>query len=242
MRTHRLFQSGDYQPGDHIRLDKNTSQHLIKVLRYREGDTLVVFNGKGNSFVATLNDVSTGSATVVIGENALEEPESSLKLHLVLALSKGERMDYAIQKAVEAGVTEISPVISERSVVRLDEKRKKSRLLHWQGIVQHACEQSGRTFIPSLNSVIDMATALENLQAPTRLVLDPLASQSLRDIGHSSDVILLVGPEGGLTQNEVNMAIHAGYNAVKLGPRIFRTETASVAACVALQTLWGDLA
>jgi 16S rRNA (uracil1498-N3)-methyltransferase len=242
MRTHRLFQTGDYQPGEHIRLDKNASQHLIKVLRYREGDTLVVFNGKGNSFVATLNDVSAGSATVVIGENASENPESSLKLHLVLALSKGERMDFAIQKAVEAGVTEISPVISERSVVRLDEKRKKSRLLHWQGIVQHACEQSGRTFIPPIHSVIDLATAVKTLQAQTRLVLDPLASQGLREIEHSSDVILLVGPEGGLAQDEVDIAIHAGYEAVKLGPRIFRTETACVAACVALQTLWGDLA
>ena len=109
MRTHRLFQPGDYQLGDHLRLDKKASQHLIKVLRYREGDTLVVFNGKGNSFIAILDDASSGSATVIIEQNALENPESDLKIHIVLALSKGERMDYAIQKSVEAGVTDITP-------------------------------------------------------------------------------------------------------------------------------------
>lgn len=242
MRMHRLFQAGDYQTGDQIRLDKNASQHLVKVLRYREGDTLIIFNGLGNSFTATLGSTDAGSATVVVGEDAQEKSESDLKVHLVLALSKGERMDYAIQKAVEAGVNEITPVISERSVVRLDDKRKKSRMQHWQGIVQHACEQSGRTVMPQLHSVIDLHTAIDTLQAKTRLVLDPLADQGLRDIIQPTDVILLTGPEGGLSEIEIAALIKAGYSPVKLGPRIFRAETASVAACVALQVLWGDLA
>lgn len=242
MRVHRLFQPGDYQPGDQIKLEKNTSQHLIKVLRYREGDSLIIFDGQGNSFDATLTNTKSGSATVAIGQAVKENPESNLKIHIVLALSKGERMDYAIQKAVEAGVAEITPVISERSIVRLDEKRKHSRLLHWQGIIQHACEQSGRNIIPRLHPVIELSIAFDSLHAKTKLILDPLATHTLNEIERSSEVILLVGPEGGFSQSEVDAATRTGYNAVKLGPRIFRAETASVAACVALQTLWGDLA
>ena len=242
MRIPRVLQDGDYQPGEQVNLEKRASQHLIKVLRYREGDAIILFNGKGKSFNATIAHATADSTSVTVGEDAGENTESSLRLHLVMALSKGDRMDYAIQKAVEAGVNQITPVISQHSVVRLDEKRKKSRLQHWQGIVVHACEQSGRTHLAQINPVLNLNKAIASLSAATRLILDPLASRTLHDIQASNDVILLVGPEGGFDQSEVSMATGAGYETIKLGPRVFRTETACVAACVALQTLWGDLA
>ena len=243
MRMHRLYQPGPYQTGDEITLDKTGSQHLIKVLRYKGGDSLIIFDGHGNSFNATVASISPKSTTVKLGQHSDEHTESSLLIHIGLAVSKGERMDFAIQKAVEAGVFEITPIITRHSVVRLDDKRKESRLWHWQGITRHACEQSGRSVIPQINPVIDFPSALTNFTADTKLILDPDTGNSLHSIKTKpTSVAILIGPEGGFSESEISDAMTNGFSVIKLGPRVFRAETAPVAACIALQTLWGDLA
>lgn len=243
MRIHRLYQPGPYQTGDEVALEKTGAQHLIKVLRYKEGDTLNIFDGYGSSFEATVASANQKSTTIVVGQRINEQPESPLRIHICLALSKGERMDYAIQKAVEAGVSEISPMMAKHSVVRLDDKRKESRLSHWQGIIRHACEQSGRNIIPRINPVIDLPDLLTKVTGDRKLILDPVSNNTLGSIKtRPASVVLLIGPEGGFAEDEINTAEKKGYEAIRLGPRVFRAETATVAACVALQTLWGDLA
>ena len=241
MRTQRLYQPGSYNTGDEITLDKTGSQHLIKVLRYKEGDQLVIFDGHGHSFNAIVTSASPASTKVSLVKQLNEVTESPLSIHIGLAISKGEHMDYAIQKAVEAGVSQITPMMSKHSVVRLDEKRKQSRLLHWQGIIRHASEQSGRVKLPTLNPITDFTKELPAAPGETKLILDPYAKGSLASItSKPSSVIILIGPEGGFSELEIEYAVANGYKPVKLGPRVLRTETATVAACISLQLLWGD--
>jgi 16S rRNA (uracil1498-N3)-methyltransferase len=163
-----------------------------------------------------------------------------LNIHLGLGISKGDRMDYAIQKAVELGVNEITPVITERTIVRLDEKRQSKKLEHWQGIIISACEQCGRSVLPVLNPVSRIDTWLQHSSA-CKLIFDPFSSQSLSGLEQQTHASILIGPEGGLSEEELTKSIAQDFTPVRLGPRVLRTETAVVAACSALQILWGDL-
>lgn len=239
----RVYLDAALAPGLRLALPENAFRHLVQVLRMSSGEPLRVFDGHGREFDARLDAVSRREAFVRLAAEISATRESPLHLTLAQSVSKGERMDYTLQKAVELGVTVIQPLITARSVVRLDAERSERKLDHWQGVITSACEQSGRAILPQLRPTARYADWLE--QPPEaemlRLTLDPQASNSLRELTPASRITLLVGPEGGLSDAELEQARAAGFRAIRLGPRVLRTETAGVAAIAALQTLWGDL-
>lgn len=227
--------------GDEIALPEDAFRHLVQVLRMQAGASFIVFNGEGGEFQARLTQVEKKRATARIGVHLPADRESPLDLTLAQCVSKGDRMDYTIQKAVELGVTRIQPLMSSRSVVRMDAERWDKKLEHWRGIIASACEQSGRTRLPPLGPVMALDRWLEAGDGGLRLTLDPVATTALRSIPlPSAPVTLLVGPEGGLSDAELAAAYGAGYTGVHMGPRILRTETAGLAALAAIQSLWGD--
>lgn len=213
----------------------------VQVLRLREGDVLTLFNGRGGEYPASLQQLGKKSASALLDEHAAVSRESSLALTLVQAVSSGDRMDYTLQKAVELGVTAIQPVFSERSVVKLAGERADKRMEHWRGVLIASCEQCGRNSVPELLPLQPFGKWLATDATPgLRLLLSPLGTQRLRDLPRSDHAALLAGPEGGLTAAEEAAALAAGWQPLKLGERILRTETAAVAAVAALQTVWGD--
>jgi len=223
-------------------LSDHAFQHVVKVLRMKLNSKLIIFDGKGNQYSAVLKEINKKNAFVIIDEKIEQKSESNLSIHLGLGISKGERMDYAIQKSVELGVTEITPLFTEHCVVNLDEKRIQKRLKHWQGIIISACEQSGRSVVPHLNTATTLLKWADST-AQKCIVFDPLANATLKDISPENESInLVIGPEGGLSSNEISeLNKKDNFQAVKFGPRILRTETAAVSAITAIQLLWGDL-
>lgn len=242
MRIPRIYLPSKLQTGQSTDLSDHAFQHVIKVLRLKQDEKLIVFDGQGNEFFAHVETVNKKNATVIIAEPINSEPESPLSIHLGLGISKGERMDFAIQKAVELGVTEITPLFTEHCVVNLDEKRIIKRLQHWQGIIISACEQCGRNCLPILNTTNKLTLWADSLKG-TCLIFDPIASSTLKNIKVENDIIsLVIGPEGGLSNKEISdLKMKDNFQAVKFGPRILRTETAAVSAITALQVLWGDI-
>lgn len=241
MRIPRVYQAVSLSIGSDITLDATASQHLLKVLRLREGAAVIVFDGHGISFEGTLVTVNAKSAVVRLHEQIDQQTESPLQLHVGLGISKGERMDYAIQKLVETGVHSVTPLTTERTVVKLDSKREQTRLQHWQGVIISACEQCGRCVLPQLHAVSDISQWTSNVAAERKLVFDASGTselKTLQPVPHT--VAVLIGPEGGLSEQEVDYACRHDFLNVRLGPRILRTETAAVAISAALQTLWGD--
>lgn len=218
------------------------AHHAVRVLRLRSGDAITLFNGSGGECTARITAIGKHAVTVAVERYDPVERESPLSVTLVQAVSSGERMDLTIQKAVELGVARIVPVESERGVVRLKGERAAKRMAHWQQVVVSACEQCGRNRIPEVRMIssLDVWLAAEEKYAQ-RWVLLPGAETALRDLPRPQRPIeLLVGPEGGLTDAEVDAARRAGYQSVRLGPRVLRTETAAPALLAAIQALWGD--
>jgi 16S rRNA (uracil1498-N3)-methyltransferase len=223
-------------------LPEAAAHHAARVLRLRCGDAVTLFNGMGGEYAACITAIGKHDVTVTIERHDPVERESPLPVTLVQALSSGERMDLTIQKAVELGVSRIVPVESERCVVRLKGERAEKRVAHWQQVAISACEQCGRNRIPEVRMIspLDVWLAAEVSDA-LRWVLLPGAHTVLRDLPcPQKPVELLVGPEGGLTDAEAEAAQRAGYQPVRLGPRVLRTETAAPALLAALQALWGD--
>ncbi|OUR70795.1 16S rRNA (uracil(1498)-N(3))-methyltransferase [Methylophaga sp. 41_12_T18] len=223
-------------------LPEAAHRHAVQVLRLKKGAKLQVFDGGGVEFEATLDSVAKRQSTITLGEQVNNELESPLTITLLQGISRGERMDYALQKAVELGVNKVVPVLTERCNVQLSNGRADKRLHHWRGVMVSACEQSGRSVLPELSDIMSLDDALLDNKDVTCLVLDPLAAQGFSSIDKTSSVSLLIGPEGGLTEQEVQLASANEYQAVNFGPRILRTETAAVAALAVMQSLWGDLA
>lgn len=242
MRIPRIYLPLELSPDQSVELNEHAFQHTVKVLRMKKDAKLFLFDGKGNEHSASLEQINKKNASVIIHEKINSKTESNLFIHLALGISKGERMDFAIQKAVELGVTEITPLFTEHCVVNLDEKRIKKRLSHWQGIIISACEQSGRNVLPILNTTSTLINWAESINQLC-LVLDPLAKKSLKEIKPKDDFInLVVGPEGGLSSKEIKeLSDKENFHAVKFGSRILRTETAAISSITALQLLWGDL-
>lgn len=242
MRIPRIYLPSHLKTGQSIELTEHAFQHVIKVLRLKESEKIILFDGEGAEFSALIETINKKNASVLIAEAIHSSSESNLFIHLGLGISKGERMDYAIQKAVELGVTEITPLFTEHCVVNLDEKRIQKRLQHWQGIIISACEQSGRNVLPHLNTANTLIKWTESIDELC-LVFDPLASNSLKNIKpKNNNINLIIGPEGGLSANEVSAFDEKiNFQAVNFGPRILRTETAAVSAITAIQLLWGDL-
>lgn len=243
MRIPRIYTDNPLIVGDTIQLDQRAFQHAVKVLRLREGNEIILFNGTGGEYKALFQEVTKKQASAIVNEFSDKNVESTLSIHLALGISKGERMDFAIQKAVELGVTDITPLYTERCVVNLDAKREEKRLAHWQGIIFSACEQSGRNILPVLHKPVDIRKDFSALpDCELKLTLSPYAKKSLKQISAKEKaVLILIGPEGGLSEEEVKIAIQHNFTAVSMGPRILRTETAALTAISTIQALWGDL-
>lgn len=246
MRVPRLFVDQPLASGAECALGQRALDHAVKVLRLRDGDPLCLFNGSGGEFAAVLMRTPGGGLRAQVGEFTPDRRESPLHLRLVQGISRGERMDYTLQKAVELGVSDIVPVTTERTVLRLAGERAERRLAHWRGVVLAACEQSGRTRVPP---VAEPCGLDEYLAGPgalgatgTGLLLDPFASQTLTGLAPAGQpVSVLIGPEGGLSAAERQLAQAAGYQPARMGPRVLRTETAAVVALALLQGLAGDI-
>lgn len=241
MRITRFYCSELNETDELFTLPDAAHRHAVQVLRLRQGDALRVFNGRGFERDAVLETVAKRESSVRLLSQVSASNESSLTITLLQGISRGERMDYALQKAVELGVTRIIPVMTERCNVQLSGGRDEKRWAHWQGVVVSACEQSGRSVLPELSTVMPLEDSLLENKLGCRLVLDPLAETGFRTLEKQENITLLVGPEGGLSEPEIQRAVSLGYQSVRFGPRILRTETASVAALAVVQTLWGDL-
>jgi 16S rRNA (uracil1498-N3)-methyltransferase len=209
----------------------------------RAGAPIAVFDGRGNELRAEIVRVDGNSVAVRIGDQIVATAESPLTITLVQGISRSERMDWALQKATELGVNVIAPVITARSVVRLDDKQSAKKQEHWHNIVIGACEQSGRSHVPTVLAPVALRQYFqEHLKEGLRLVLSPTGPSALAGLtSMSKRVELLIGPEGGLDDEEIERAQATGFVPVRLGPRVLRTETAAVTALSVLQAMWGDL-
>lgn len=244
MREHRLYHNQPIATGQTITLDANTSKRIRQVLRLKPGQTLSVFDGSGNDYMAELTRCAKQAVQIRVGACIRHETPPALKLQLALGITRGEKMDYSLQKAVELGVMTIIPLFTQRTLVQLQGQKLYRRQAHWQGVIQHACEQTGRSILPEQQPAQTLTEWLA--QHPSNdtqaLLLDPHAEQTLTRLPRpdNNPVLVLVGPEGGLASTERTAALQQGFTPVRLGPRILRTETAPLAALAAIQTLWGD--
>jgi 16S rRNA (uracil1498-N3)-methyltransferase len=243
-RTPRIYCPDLPAAGSDVTLGESASRHLLKVLRLGPGAELRVFDGRGREHAARLTGGSVKAAAVEVHEACEPASESPLSIRLLQGVGRGERMDLVIQKATELGVAAIVPVLSARSVVRLSGERAARRRDHWRSVAIGACEQCGRATLPAILDPCGLGEALAGLPADgPRLLPDPAAEAGLAGLPAPGPALtLLIGPEGGLDDGEVRAAGDAGFQPVRLGPRVLRTETAAIAAVALVQSLWGDLA
>lgn len=242
--TTRLFQAIELQVGQRILLDEQASHHLAGVLRAKRQDEVILFNGQGGEYQGVITRIEHRRVEVELKSFNPREAESPFKLHLGQGISRGEKMDFTLQKAVELGVTTVTPLLTTRCNVRLIKERFEKKWQHWKKIAIHACEQCGRNRIPDILPPITLTDWLAQVSFEQAFVLDPKATQSLKQsILQKSfvDAVLLVGPEGGLDDDELKLAKEKHFTPISLGPRILRTETAGLAAISALQSLCGDM-
>lgn len=244
MRTTRFYLPQALAPNTKVELTVEASHHAFTVLRLKEGDPLIVFNGEGGEYTATI--VSTSKKSVVIRTgtfNSLNN-ESPLHIHLAIGISKGERFDFVLQKATELGATEITPLFTERTEAKRDPERQEKIQRRWQNILINACEQSQRNLLPKLNFPTDLSTCLNDEKSEKKIILHHHVrrnSQQMLDKNTKyKSVCLMVGPEGGFSDAEFQLAMQQGFAALALGPRVLRTETAPLAAISIVQLLWGD--
>jgi 16S rRNA (uracil1498-N3)-methyltransferase len=244
VRIPRIYHAQPLKGQVKVELSAAAAKHLSTVLRLKTGTRIVLFDGSGFEFEALLEKTDKKHALAIISRMHGPAVESPLHITLAQGISRGERMDYTLQKAVELGVASIIPLLTERSVVRLDEKNALHKQLHWQQVVISACEQSGRVHVPQVELPVTLYKFLANQpQSYLKLLLDPQSDQLLSQLPKPTNngVLLLVGPEGGLDEAERAAAKTAGFQGMQLGPRILRTETAALVALSLLQARWGDL-
>lgn len=241
MNLPRFYCREALAPGAHVELPEPVARHAVRVLRLPPGAPMVLFDGRGGEYPARIERIERDRVVAELGAWQDVERESPLAITLVQALQVGEKMDFTIQKAVELGVRDIVPVESRRSVMRLAGERAAKRVAHWQGVAASACEQCGRNQVPLVAPLEKLESWLARpAHGALRLMLAPDAEQTLVEIAPAGEVQLLIGSEGGLDPQEVIAATQAGFRAVRLGPRVLRTETAGLAALAAMQAIWGD--
>jgi 16S rRNA (uracil1498-N3)-methyltransferase len=241
MRIPRIYTEQALEAGGNLILEPEASRHLSQVLRLKSGDPVILFDGGGSEFSATIEQSGKLNTQVRLGELIGNEPEAPLAIELLLGISRGERMDYALQKAVELGVSRVQPLYTKRVMVKLDPKRLPRRMQHWRRIIIGACEQSGSCRIPDLAEPCTLTDAAGKLSGSTALLLDHRSELALPTLSRPEGTItLLIGPEGGLSAEERDQALARGFTGVRLGPRILRSETAPLAAIAVIQALWGD--
>ncbi|GAA6183428.1 MULTISPECIES: 16S rRNA (uracil(1498)-N(3))-methyltransferase [Aliiglaciecola] len=242
MRIPRIYHPDLLIVDQIIDLTPDAANHIVSVLRLNEGHPLVLFNGDGNEYSAELVTAKKRQAKVLIDAKLSINVESTLNIHLGQGVSRGDRMDMAIQKAVELGVTEITPLITERCGVKLSAERWEKKCQQWQKLIISACEQCGRNQIPTLHPCTSIHEWTKQSTTQLRLTLHPRAEKSIKHLSiPSSGVKLLIGPEGGFTESEIYATEQVGFQTVQMGPRVLRTETAAIAAIAALQAIHGDL-
>jgi len=242
MRNPRLYYPDLIKSENMITLDKGASHYLYQVLRCKSGQTIEMFNGNGLVCDAVIISSDKHSISVQIQQFQQYDTESPLAITLALGISKGERMDTAIQKAVELGVHTIQPLQTEFSVVRLKPERAKKRLQHWHRIITSACEQCGRNTLPTLLPILTFYDWLNQERDTDCWLFHPDSTTRLSAVKKPTQgVTILIGPEGGLSENEIINASSREFSALNFGPRILRTETAAIASLAAIQTLWGDM-
>jgi 16S rRNA (uracil1498-N3)-methyltransferase len=224
-------------------LGEQSAHHITRVLRLRPGASIRVFDGQGSEHEAIIREARRVQVTVELGKAVVSVPEPRIAITLAQGIPRGDRMDLILQKAVELGVTTVQPLWTERSQSRTTGERLAKRVRHWQGVVISACEQCGRATLPTLETPVEYhAWVADNHRHDGRILLDPEAALALGDMRLPGNaILLLVGPEGGISAAESAQAMAAGFSTVRLGPRILRTETAALAMIAGLQTLWGDL-
>ena len=240
----RLYIEGRYSGGSIIGLDAEKARYLGRVLRLNIGESIFVFDGQGNEYKAEILALGKATARLKVAEPVDTLTESGLRVHLVQGISRGQRMDFVVQKATELGVKRITPVLTEYGAVKLDAARAARRRDHWQGVAASACEQCGRVRLPLIDTPLPLRDwfAEKPASVDRELILRPGAEKSMLEAGKpATKVCLLIGPEGGLSDREYEDAQLQGFEPVSLGPRILRTETAAVAAIALLQSRWGDL-
>jgi len=245
MRLTRIFVPGELAADSEIVLPAQSGEHLTRVLRLEAGAPLTIFNGQGGEYSAVLGAHSGRKVLARLGRHNTVERESTLAITLLQGVARGERMDLIVQKATELGVSRIAPVLAERSVVKVDARQRERKLEHWRSIAISACEQCGRNRVPEVSAPVALGDAIVALPADgLRCLLAADGGESLAAAasGAHAGVVLLIGPEGGLADNERRFAGAHGFAAYRLGPRILRTETAGLAALAALQTVAGDFA
>lgn len=241
MRKPRIYTAQPLDGQRHIELEAAPSQHLSRALRKSTGDQLVLFNGDGGEYDAIIHQVEKKSVVVELLEQRNTTVESPLQIHLGIGVSRGERMDWVVQKATELGVASLAPLLTERSEVKLGGERAAKKVRHWQHIAISACEQCGRNRVPVVQPLTDLSAWLNTVEADCKLVLHHRA-QEIATTARPPSVALLIGPEGGLSDGEIRCAEEAGFQSLALGPRVLRTETAPLAAIAILQAHWGDMA
>jgi 16S rRNA (uracil1498-N3)-methyltransferase len=245
VRLTRVYVEAALTPGSMVQLPPDTASHLAKVLRARSGDELILFNGDGREFNGAIEAVRGSRVTASVGGSRLVDRESPLSIALVQCVPRGDRMDFIVQKATELGVARIVPVLSQRSVVRLDGAQAEAKAVHWRAVAVSACEQCGRNRLPIIEAARPLLNYLGDSapSAGTRLVFEPESAQQPETAAQVADgsAQIAIGPEGGFAPDELEAFRIAGYSRVGLGPRILRTETAAIAALVWLQARFGDM-
>lgn len=246
MANFRFYTNTPLNIGDTIQLSASAAAHATRALRLNLDDEVIIFNGDGHDYGCTITIIEKNTVFVRVNQSQQLNNESPLKITLIQAISSGDRMDFTIQKAVELGVTLIQPITSQRSVVKLSTERAEKRTQHWQNIAISACEQSGRAVVPNVLAPLSFSqyfaknTKKED-ESILKITLAPTASKDLKSLPQSSHHIqLLIGAEGGLSDDEILVSQRNGFEAITLGKRILRTETAGLAAIASMQTLWGD--
>lgn len=241
MRIPRIYIQAPLAQGLTLPLPLEQAHYLHRVLRMEAGRPLIVFNGQGGEYTATLSHINKNGGQLQLHQFTPHNKQSPLHSHLAIGLSKGERFEWVLQKAVELGISEITPLITERTEVRLQGDREDKKIQHWQKIIISSAEQCQRNQLPQLNPCIPLPQALPQLQADAKWVLHHRSQHSLTETQKPKSVCLLIGPEGGLTETEIQHACQTGFTPLTLGPRVLRTETAPLAALSILQFLWGDM-
>lgn len=241
MRIPRIYTPQPLTLSASIELEESASHHLLKVLRMQPGRELIIFNNTGREYTATIVSATKKSACVAITRESTVNRESPLTTELAIGLSRGERFDWVLQKATELGVTRIAPLMTERTEVKLNEDRLQKRQQQWQKIIIGACEQCQRNTLPDIMTPVTLPQYLAQCQAQTRFVLHHRAATPLNERPPPTSITVLIGPEGGLNDNEIDLAEQHQFQPLQLGPRVLRTETAPIAALAIVQNIWGDV-
>lgn len=242
MRIPRIYHPEPLQAHGELTLNDEAANHVSRVLRMSEGQNLILFDGSNQIFNAKIFALDKKAVHVRLTDGVTEDRESPLNLHLGQVISRGERMEFTIQKSIELGVNIITPLFSERCGVKIDEERLMKKIQQWRKIAIAACEQCGRNRIPEIRTAVQLVSWCAEQDGSLKLNLHPRANDSINTLPLPlNKVRLLIGPEGGLSSNEIAMTAHYGFTDILLGPRILRTETAALTAITALQARFGDL-